>query len=141
MIVTKKQWKEAKKKELRYRLKNKNLKICWICWKWNDWLILKKSEAQLLKDNPQILETCENCKTWVASWVSMICMWIDCHTQEPCNSFYVLDLDMVKKYVPDAELWSSFEIFWCSRCTPDQKIHLTKESVNEAYIQFNNQNG
>lgn len=132
-------WKTAKKEWLTYRLKNKELKICWICWKWNDWLVLKRSEAWLLKANPQIIETCQTCKDAIADWVTMICMGINCHSKEPCNSFYVLDETMIQKYVPDAEKWSSFEIWGCAACTPDRKIHLTKESVNQAYLNFNKQ--
>jgi len=136
-IVTKKEGKAAKKKGLTYRLKNKDLKICWICWVWSDGLKLKKSEAWLLKDNPQIIETCEACKKWIAEGVSMICLGENAHTKEPCNAFYVLDEAMVQKYVPEAEKWSSFEIWGCPACSPDRKLHMTKQSVTEAYENFN----
>lgn len=129
--------KEEKKNTLKYRLKNKNLRICWICWKWNDWIVMKKSEAELLKKNLHIQEMCVTCKEWLSSWVQMICKWVNVHTKELCNSFYVLDLEMIKKYVPDAELGSSFEVWWCPRCSCDKKIHLTRESINEAYNLIN----
>lgn len=132
-----KELKIAKEKKLRYRLKSKDLKVCWICWFWTDWIQIRKSESELLKKNSQIVETCIKCKEWIASGVSMICLWQSAHTKEPCNAFYVLDEVMVQKYVPDAEKWSSFEIRWCPACSPDRKIHLTKESVNEAYKNFN----
>lgn len=138
-MVTKHEGKIAKKEQqLTYRLKNKDLTICWICGMGTDWIMLKKSEAGLLQTRSDVLETCNTCRDAIHDWVSMICLGQHCHTKEPCNSFYVLDETMIQKYVPEAEKGSTFEIYGCASCSPDRKLHLTKESVNEAYKTFNN---
>lgn len=112
--------------------------VCWICGKATDWTTIKKSEAEFLKNTPKIQKTCSSCSEAIRGWVVMICKWYNCYTKDPCNNIVVFDTEKVSKAIwEEVESWSSFEVYWCAACSPDKKIHMTKESLALAYNKYN----
>ena len=141
--ILKKSKAEEKKKTFKYRIKkNKDLKICWFCWMWTDWIVLKRLEVEEFKNHPnfeEINEICNPCAEWIKDWVVMYCNGYNCYSKEKCNNVVIFNLDKIRKWFWDnsIEAGSEFEVWWCVGCSPDKKIHLTKESLEESYKNFN----
>ena len=139
-LLIRKSKEVEKTKTLRYRIKNnKELTVCWYCWIWTDWITMREKEAVYFNTLPEKRKVmCPNCIKWLSSWVRMICEWHHYITGKPCRMEMVIDLEKIQKYAPTAENWDTFEIQGCSLCSPDKKLHLTKESLNKAIKEYNN---